>query len=169
MPKVLMIIAQQEFRDEEYLEPKAILEGAGVNVITASVEAGPAKGKLGADATADISIRDANVGDYKAVIFIGGGGASIYFDDPTAHKLAMDARDRGKIVAAICIGPSILANAGLLVGKHATAYSSEENNLKKHGAQWTGKPVEIDGRIVTANGPAAAKDFGKAILDMLHR
>ncbi len=73
----------------------------------------------------------------------------------------------GKIVAAICIAPSVLAHAGLLRGVRATAFSSQHDDLLAHGALWTGDPVTVDGAIITGNGPSAARDLGMAVADAL--
>ena len=165
--RALMVIAQQIFRDEEYAEPKTILERSGVNVTTASTSAGPAEGKLGMAATADLGIVDVDPDDYDAVIFVGGGGSAVFFDDPIAHRIARSASDRGALVAAICVAPSILAHAGLLEGQTVTAFESQEDDLRAHHALYTGNPVEVDGMLVTANGPKAATAFGTAIVTLL--
>jgi protease I len=115
----------------------------------------------------DMLLKEVNIQDFDAIIFIGGAGAAEYFDDPVAHKLAKDAYASGKIVAAICVAPVILARAGLLQGKKATAWESEGDQLRSLGADYTGKPVEVDGKIITAAGPFAAKDFGEAIVKAL--
>jgi protease I len=162
-----MVIAQQVFRDEEYAEPKAILERAGVNVTTASRSAGPAEGKLGMVATADVGIADVDPGEYDAIVFVGGAGASTYFDDPIAHAIARSAAEKRIVLAAICIAPSILGHAGLLQGRTATAFESQAEDLAAHGAYYTGNPVEVDGMIVTANGPEAATAFGTAVVTLL--
>lgn len=167
MPHVLMIIAPEVFRDEEYSHPVEVLTGRGVRVTTASTRPGPCHGKLGLTVTADIALADARAADYDAVVFVGGGGAQVFFDDPAAHSLARDAYALGRVVAAICIAPSVLARAGLLAGVPATAFASQRDDLVEHGALWTGTPVETHGRIVTANGPEAAHDFGTAIADLL--
>jgi protease I len=165
--KIAMIVAPAGFRDEECLEPKEIFEGAGVEVVIVSKGTGTARGKLGAELPIDKDISEINAADYDAIVFVGGPGASQYFNYPLALKLAKDAFDGGKIVAAICIAPSILANAGILKGKKVTAFISEEENLEAHGARFTGKSVEQYGKIITANGPGAAKEFGKLILKNL--
>lgn len=162
-----MVIAPDVFRDEEYAHPKAILEGLGATVTTASIRAGTCRGKLGMTAEATIGLRDAVAAAYDAVIFVGGGGAQVFFDDPAAHDLARTALENNSVVAAICIAPSVLAHAGLLGGVRATAFPSQREDLIAHGAVWTGAPVEIDGSIITANGPDAANDFGRAIADAL--
>jgi putative intracellular protease/amidase len=55
----------------------------------------------------------------------------------------------------------------LLEGKKATCYSSQEENLKSKGAICTGEGVEVDGNIITANGPKSAREFGKKIVEAL--
>lgn len=167
MKKAVMIIAHDEFRDEELLQPKDILEKAGIEVKIASTSLSPARGVLGAKVKPDILVSDINVKDFNAVIFVGGAGASQYWDDPLAHKLVADAVDAGRIVAAICIAPVTLANAGVLKGKRATVWSSEGAQLKAGGANYTGRPVEKDGNIITASGPAAAREFAEELLEAL--
>lgn len=167
MSRVLMVIAQDAFRDEEYARPKSVLEAAGHDVVTASFHRGPASGKLGMEAFADIALEDAAGDEWDAVVFVGGAGASAFFDDAHAHKLARDTSDRGSIVAAICIAPSTLARAGLLEGVPATAFASQRDDLVAHGAVWTGDEVTVYGRIVTGNGPDAATAFGEAVARLL--
>ncbi len=165
--KVLMVIAPENFRDEEFAEPKEIFEGSSAEVTVASKGVKKAKGKLGATADVDIDIGEADADDYDAVVFIGGPGSSVYFEDPVALNLAEKAYNAGKVTAAICIAPSILANAGVLDGKKATCFKSESENVESKSAGYTGDPVTIDGKIVTANGPDAAKRFGEEIVKLL--
>lgn len=164
---VALIIAEKVFRDEEYLVPKKILESAGVNVITASTTTGQAVGKLGVVVKPDRLIAELEPLALDAVIFVGGGGSSQYFNDGTAHHLANHFYQGGKIVGAICIAPVILANAGLLRGKRATVFPDGQPELAAGGALYTGNPVEIDGRLITGNGPEAAELFGRELLKML--
>lgn len=167
MSEVVLVIAPEIFRDEEYSEPKAVLEARGAKVTTASTVAGICRGKLGMTANASLGMADALAIEWDAVAFIGGGGAALFFDDPEAHALADAAAARGAIVAAICIAPSTLARAGLLDKRRATAFASQEADLIAHGAFWTGEAVTVDGRVITANGPEAAAAFGEAIADAL--
>ncbi|MDP2974442.1 MAG: DJ-1/PfpI family protein, partial [Candidatus Diapherotrites archaeon] len=164
---VLLIIAPSNFRDEELFDTKTELEKAGAATTIASKQTGTITGMLGGTAEATLSLSAVKVSDYDAVVFIGGSGASAYFNDSTAQKIAKDAAAQGKVLAAICIAPSILANSGLLQGKNATAFSSESGNLQSKGANYTGSAVTVDGKIITANGPAAAKQFGKEIVKAL--
>lgn len=167
MPTVLMVIAPDQFRDEEYAEPKAVLESRGARVVTASVAPGPCRGKLGMLATADVALAELDVREYDAVIYVGGAGSSVFFEDATAIEFAKAMDNDGKVVAAICIAPTILANAGLLQERRATAFPSAEQALIDGCAEYTGSALEVDGRIVTANGPEAAHDFGMAVAELL--
>ncbi len=77
--KILMVMAQNGFRDEEYEVPKSLFEKAGFEVVTASSEKGIAKGKLGAEVKVDLSFDEVNIRDYEAIVFVGGPGATVYF------------------------------------------------------------------------------------------
>jgi len=165
--KILMIIASQNFRDEELLKPKKIFEKEGFKVTIASSSLNTATGMLGAKVKPEALINNVNVKDYDAVVFVGGIGATEYFGNPIALKIAQDSVRQGKILGAICIAPRILAEAGVLKGKKATVWKSEANALKARGAIYTGEDVTVDGKIVTASGPNAAEAFANAILKLL--
>ncbi|MBU3941311.1 MAG: DJ-1/PfpI family protein, partial [Nanoarchaeota archaeon] len=160
---VLMIIAPSNFRDEELLDTKEVLENYNADVVVASKGVEKAKGSLGAVVDVDLDVSEININDYDAVAFVGGPGADVYFNDETALKIAKDFYNNGKITAAICIAPVILANAGVLDGKKATVFSTGKNDIIAKGAAYTGESVTQDGRIITANGTNAAKSFGQAI------
>jgi len=167
MKKAVMIIASNNFRDEELLEPKEILEGNGINVTIACSSLSESKGMLGERVKPDILINDVKPEDYDVIIFVGGNGASEYWDSPLAHSILREANSLGKIIGSICIAPVTLANAGILKGKRATCWFSEGSKLKEKGAIFTGKDLEVDGNIITASGPSAAKEFGEEILKNL--
>lgn len=164
--QVLMVIAESNFRDEEYFHPKQVLTNRGFRVVTASSKK-EAASKFGQRVSADVLVVDANPDLYDAVVFVGGGGAEQYFKDHKALALAKAFFEAGKPTTAICIAPSILANAGILKGKRATCFESEIENLKAHGAAYSGEPVTVEGTVATANGPKAAKDFGEAVARLL--
>lgn len=165
--KILFILAPEKFRDEEFFQPKEILESKGVQVTVASKVAGEITGMLGAKVNADLELGRVNIEDYDVVVFVGGSGAGKYFNYPIALQLAKNAVSMGKILGAICIAPTILANAGVLLNKKATAFPSETNNIRKKGAVVTNLPVVKDGRIITAQGPHAARAFGEEIIKAL--
>ncbi|MFC1721809.1 DJ-1/PfpI family protein [Patescibacteria group bacterium] len=163
MSKVLLVVAQDQYKDKEYLDTKAVLEDNEVEVRTASKTKDKAKGVDGGEVDPDFALADVALDEYDAVVFIGGAGSRQYFDDAEALNLVKKAYQDGKIVAAICIAPTILANAGLLKNIRSTAYPSAKDALEKSGAEFTGEPVESSGRIFTANGPEAAEEFGEKI------
>jgi protease I len=168
MKKAVFIIAKASFRDEEYFEPKAVLERGGVAVTTASSSPGPCAGKLGAKAIADVGIPEIDPSAYDAIIVAGGPGAYEYFHDKEVHKVITAMFEAGKIVAGICAGAAILAYSGVLKDKKATSFSGVSKDLEACDAVYTGKAVEIDGKIITADGPSSASRFGSMIVKALN-
>lgn len=167
MKKVAMIIPQNNFRDEELLQPKKVLEKNGIEVKVASTTLDDVRGMMGAGVKPDILINDIKVEDFDAIVFVGGSGAEEYWDNPLAQKIAQDALNSNRIVAAICIAPVTLANAGILKGKRATVSSFEAELLTAKGAKYTGRPVEKDGNIITASGPSAVREFAEELVKAL--
>lgn len=164
--KVLMIISFEMFRDEEYTEPKAVLEKAGIKITTASSKLGTATGKLGMKVKVDITLDEVKVKDYAAILFVGGPGSFNYHHNPKAHRIAQEAVKEDKVLAAICGAPPILGYAGVLKGKKATMFD-DTGDLAKTGATYTGNGVEVDGKIITATGPETAQAWGEAIVKVL--
>lgn len=167
--RILMVIAFENFRDEELKVPKEILEKNGIVVDVASVKKGIARGMLGTKIDVNITLQEIKENDYDGIIFVGGIGSQSLFTNTSAIKLAQNFYKNKKIVGAICLAPGILANAGILNGKKATCFYSASDILKKNGAIYTGNPVEIDGNIITGNGPEAAEKFGKEILSLIKK
>jgi len=165
--KVVMIIAPENFRDEELIEPQNVLTEKGAEVKVACVSLETAKGMLGAHVKPDMLISDIKPDQWDAIILVGGTGASKYWDDPVVHSILQEAVKQDKIVGAICIAPVTCANAGILAGKQATVYESEAGKLKDKGAVYSGASVQRDGKIITANGPSAAREFGNSIAEAL--
>ncbi len=166
---VVMIIACKDFRDEELAIPKKILEDAGAEVTVASTSTGTCTGMMGAKISPDITLEDVKTDDYDAMIFVGGTGSTTLYDDETALELARQADREGLILGAICLAPGILAKAGVLQGKKATAYEAEQTKkaFEEGKATFTGANVTVDGVMITANGPDAAKAFGEKLEQML--
>lgn len=171
--KIAMIIAFRDFRDEEYFIPKQTLEAIGAEIITVSASFGKAIGKLGGEAEINILLKDLKVADYDAILFIGGSGAANYIEDEVCHKIAREAIENNKVLGAICIAPAILAKAGVLDGKKATVWSSVMDKsavkiLEENGAIFQKDSVVVDGKIITGNGPDAAKGFAEKIIEIIH-
>jgi len=171
-PKVVLIIAFRGFQDQEYKDTKDSLEKNHIEVITMSSSIGEAEGKFGEKIKIEKTIEKINVNDFNAIVFIGGPGAQEYIDNKTAHKIAKESIEKGKILAAICIAPEILAKAGVLTDKKATVWSSSIDLepiklLEENKAIYSEEDVVVDGKIITANGPMAAKKFGEKIAELL--
>ena len=170
--KIAMIVAYKDFRDEEYFVPRGIFDEAGFAVKVVSDEIGTAQGADGGDVNIDIDLSDLDVSDFDAVVFIGGPGALNHLDNGEAYKIARDTLAQNKILAAICISPTILAKAGVLNGKKATVWTSPlnkeaENVLEQNGAIYQDEKVVQDGNIITADDPSSAKEFANKIVDAL--
>lgn len=166
---VVMIIACKDFRDEELETPKKILEDAGHDVTVASTSTEGCKGMMGAEVDPDVLLEDVEADDYDAMIFVGGTGSSDYYENEQALELARAGDKEGLVVGAICLAPGILARAGVLKGKKATAYDADivRKAFEEGGADYTGSKVTVDGVMVTGNGPEAAQAFGEKIAQML--
>ena len=167
---ILMVIGTSDFRDEELLIPKAILEKAGVQVIITSTTLSAITGMLDAQIKPDVLLAEVKAADYDAIIFVGGLGARQYFNDQKAFQLARDIYQKNGLICAISIAPNILANAGLLQGKNVTCWSGKANieNVVDKGAVHTGNSVERDGYVITASSHKVVDQFGMTILESLN-
>lgn len=167
MPKILMIIAPERFRDEEYFEPKKVFESAGYNVVTASTKLGNIVGSHGGNTVSDIELKDIVVEDYETVVFVGGQGSYLYDENETVHAVAQEFAKAGKYVNAICHAPIIVAKAGLLNGKNATVFVGDKEELAQLGTHYVAESVVQDDKYITADGPKSATAFGEAIIKTL--
>jgi protease I len=168
--KILIAVAPEKFRDEELAEPVAAFRKAGIEVDVASTRRGPCTGMLGAKTTATLSFEEIDPKQYDGLVIVGGGGAQVHlWGDELLIELVKFFHQSGKVVAAICLAPVVLARAGILKGKKATYYESPVSfrEMKIGGAVITNAPVVKDGRIITANGPPASKAFADAIVQAL--
>jgi protease I len=190
--KIAMIIAFRDFRDAEYFVPKEILEEAGAEIKTVSNKSGTAIGADGGDVEVDILLANLNpaefddlqsksshdsiqsISSFDAIVFIGGPACLEALDNEDSYKAARETVSQNKVLASICISPVILAKAGVLEGKKATVWSSPMDKspietLEENGAIYEAKSVVVDGKIITGDGPAAAQEFGEAIVQALTR
>ncbi|MBI4707289.1 MAG: DJ-1/PfpI family protein [Candidatus Omnitrophica bacterium] len=167
--KVVLIIPQNDFQDEEFSQVKTVLSNKGATVKVASTTTDFVTGMYGDRVKPDLLIDDLYARDFDAVVLIGGMGASQYWNDSRVFRVVQDADSQNLIIGAICIAPVTLANAGILRGKRATVSSSDEDELVAGGAIYSTDPVVRDGNIITASGPVAANDFAEEISRALNR
>jgi len=170
--RAVLVIAFRGFQDFEYQDTKIALEALNIRTVTISSKIGEAIGKFGQSVNIEKTFSDIELDRFGAVIFIGGPGASDYIEDDSAHQFIHQAIEKDKVLGAICLAPTILAQAGVLKNRKATVWSSPLNKetiemLEKGQAIYIDESIVVDGRIITANGPTAAKDFGKKIGELL--
>src|SRR5262245_44662050 len=164
--KVLMVIPPTQFRDEEFFEPKKILEDEGATVVVASTTARICRGMKGGSAQADIAIADAKADDYAAVVLCGGSSVPEFFwNDKKLQEFVAAMSAAGKVVAAICLSTVVLAKAKLLAGREATVYFLPQaiQELKTAGATYVKETLLIHNNIILAEGPPDSQRFGQAI------
>jgi protease I len=164
--KILMVLSPEQYQEEELNVPRDYFQNRGYSVVLTS-KGVTDKGMNGESAQVDLDLKKVNLSDYVAVVFVGGEG--IYSlklnEDPDYQALAKSAYSQKKLLAAICLAPWILADAGLLNGKKATA--SDTDHIKSKGAVVSDESVVRDGNIITGNGPGASQEFAQAIVAAL--
>jgi protease I len=166
--RAALIIASGNFQDQELFVTQRALEAAGVQTVIASTRLGLVRGMQGSVAEAKILVNQLGVDDFDVIIFIGGSGAVVeYFGNPLILNIVREAARKRKVLAAISIAPTILANAGVLTGVRATSFVSEQATLVLAGAIYTGTPVERDRFIITASSSMVAALFSQVIIDTL--
>jgi protease I len=167
--KILMVIAPENFRDEEFSEPRALFKNGGAQVTVASTDTSEAKGMLGMTVTPDILIDEADALDYDAIVLVGGSGSIVLWDNETLHGLLRAADENKKVIGAICLSPVTLVKAGLVKDETAACYRTPdvEAIFKAHNVKLSEKAVEVTDNIVTANGPPAAKAYAEKIAELL--
>jgi len=164
MTKALVLMAEG-FEEIELTTIVDVLRRGGVTAIIAGLKDGIITGsrgiKMQPDAALD-SIREM----FDIIILPGGSPGYVNLgSDRRVIDLVNRYFKNGKIVAAICAAPSVLAKAGVLSGRNATIFRGMENELKN--ARYIDKPVVEDGNIMTSQGPGTAMEFALALLKRL--
>ncbi len=168
--KVLVVIAPEKFRDEEFTLPAAELQKAGIGYDIASQKQGTSTGMLGTKVNATLSFKQIDPGSYDGILIVGGVGAQSHlWDDEILGGIVKKFYASAKVIGAICLAPGVLARAGILKGKRATYFNTpiSSREMKAGGAVPVDRAVVSDGRIITANGPAAAAEFAGMYIRIL--
>lgn len=164
---VLMVIAHQDFRDDEYVASHDLFTKAGITVTVASTDTTPARGSLSMIVTPDITFEEVVPDDYDAIVVIGGTGCETLWDNEVLHEIVREFHRESKTVAAICLAPVVLGRAGILKDINVTVYPTAQDEIDICGGVYTGANVEVCENIITSSGPRAAKDFAQTILNTL--
>jgi protease I len=127
---ILMVIAPKGFHDEEFKEPYDLFKKSGINVVVASTDTTPARGMFGMIVKPDLNLESVNTKDYGGIVVVGGEGCKSLWNNATLHELVRAFNTEKKTVAAICMAPMILANAGILQDRVVTVRSARMRILR---------------------------------------
>jgi protease I len=169
MKKIVMVVAQEGFRDEELLEPKAYFEKEGFQVIIAAPQEGLCKGMLGGVVEASVALADVSLKKVKAVVVVGGVKSPLLAEEPSLGKLLSQAKEENVVIGAICLAPMVVASFDVVRGMHATVFKTDESlaTLQRHGVSFLDEEVIVDRWFVTANGPQAAIAFAENVVETI--
>ncbi|HEY2721099.1 MAG TPA: type 1 glutamine amidotransferase domain-containing protein [Chitinophagaceae bacterium] len=168
--KTVAILTENGFEEVELTSPKKALEEAGATVHIVS----PQKGKVKAwnhdhwsiELPVDKNLSDVNSNDYDALMLPGGVlNPDQLRRNKDAVELAKDFLESGKPVAAICHGPQLLIETGLLEHRDLTSYPSLQTDLKNAGANWHDREVIVDNGLVTSRSPKDLEAFNKKMIE----
>ena len=155
------------FEETEAIAPLDLLRRAGVEILTVGINGKIVYGSHKIGVEADIELGEVDLTNLEMVILPGGlgGVASI-----RASKEAMDivrfAYENGKFTAAICAGPTVLADLGITDGKNATCYPGCETGMGTAIMAENAASV-IDGKLVTGTSAGCAIPFGLSLIEVL--
>ena len=168
--KKVAILTESGFEEVELTSPKKALEEAGAEVHIVS----PQKDKVKAwdhdhwsiELPVDVNLSDAKPEDYNALVIPGG---VINPDKMRANKdcveFAQHFLEAYKPLAAICHGPQLLIETGLLEGRDMTSYHSIKTDLINAGVNWHDKEVIVDNGLVTSRSPKDLEAFNKKMIE----
>ncbi len=164
------ILAANGFEQSELFEPKKALEEAGGQTFVISPEKDRVKGwrhtDWGQSVAVDVTLNEANVNDYNALLLPGGVmNPDKLRGNKTAVAFVKAFFDAGKPVGAICHGPWTLINAGVVKGREMTSYHTIRKDLENAGAKWTDSEVVVDNGLVTSRKPDDIPAFNEKLIE----
>ncbi len=184
--KVLVVVFDG-YNPVEYEAVVTALRGAGASITVAKATPEVKEPKPIPEAVPLDEVFEKAPDEYDAIVLIGGPGVYARVIKPLteggvdpyvarAGELAKRFYEKGKLVAAICAAPGILAEAGLLKGLNATCFPDPSGRLQEiltmNGAHLaridgTTAPVVVSGNVITGRGPDVASDFAGAVVNAL--
>lgn len=171
MSKKVVVLVTNDFEDSEYTDPVKAMKDAGHEVTTVEMEAGNTiKGKHGTEVKVDKSIDDITVDDFDALFIPGGFSPDQLRGDDRFVEFTKKFADAKKPILAICHGPQLMINAGIVKGKKMTTVKPVVIDLKNAGAEFHDEAVVVDNDlIVTSRTPDDIPDFNREILRVLDK
>jgi protease I len=166
----VLIIATDGFEQSELFHPRETLIDAGATVTLASPKADPIQGMEGdidkaRTITPDLTLAQVDPADYDALLIPGGTiNADKMRVEKDAQRIAKAFFSAEKPVAAICHGPWLLAEAGLIEGRTLTSYESIRTDLRNAGGEVVDAEVQVDGRLITSRKPGDIPAFTEALI-----
>lgn len=169
MTKRVLILATDGFEQSELTGPRDALQAAGIETTVASPKAGEIKGWQHTDwgdaVPVDLALDDARAEDFDALVLPGGQmNPDALRMEPGAVDLVRSFAQSGKPVAAICHGPWLLAEAGVVDGRTVTSWPSIRTDLRNAGATVVDQEVAVDGNLITSRKPDDIPAFSKAVI-----
>lgn len=165
MPNVAVLLADG-FEEVEAMAIVDVLRRADIKVALAGLHEGPIESARKVKVIPDTTIDTIREDRFDMVVLPGGQPGSDNLNaDNRVRDLVRAFHEKGKLTGAICAAPYVLANAGILEGKKATAYPSYSERLC--GAVYDDSVVVEDNNILTSKGPGTALCFGIAIVRKL--
>jgi len=166
--KRIYILVEDLFEDTELLYPYYRMQEAGYDVVTIGPDKGEEyRGKNGLTIISDISVSEADIEDTAAIIIPGGYAPDRLRRNRHIVELVKKAHKKCMVVAAICHGPWMLAEAGIIRGMQVTGFFSISTDLKNAGAEYVDREVVVDGNIITSREPGDLPAFCKNIIELI--
>ncbi len=155
------------FEETEAVAPLDIMRRAGLSVQTVGVDGKTVTGGHGITVEADIPLGQMDLTQLEMIVLPGGlGGVATVRSSPQALEALRFAWENGRYVAAICAGPTVLADLGITEGKNATCYPGCEADMKGAVIDTAAACVQ-DGRLITGASAGCAAAFGLALVAAL--
>ena len=165
---MVVVFLADGFEEVEALAPVDLMRRAGLEVVLAGVTGMEVTGSHGIKVAADVAANEVDPSQAEAMMLPGGLPGTLNLEKSKTVQACIDACVKeGKLVAAICAAPSILAHKGLLKGKRATAFPSFQKDLDEGGALLSDEYVCRDGQFLTGRGMGVATQFGLALVTAL--
>lgn len=170
--KKVAILTENGYEEIELSSPKKALEQAGVTVHIVSPQKDQVKGwdhdHWSGEVAVDMQVSKANVEDYDMLVIPGGViNPDKMRTDKDCISFVQQFLEAGKPVAAICHGPQLLIETGMISGRKMTSYPSIKTDLINAGVIWEDKEVVVDNGLVTSRSPKDLDAFNSKMLEEL--